>query len=104
MRIRSFQRRSMAVRPWPESAALRLGTVVKPRSISSVPTAPKRPGVYLAILFILWYAVTSAGAITSRDGQLMYDTASALLTNGTIALPTGHHATPYNGHFFSNAI
>lgn len=61
---------------------------------------PRRPprgvGKLIALAFLFFYAVTSAGQTTSLDGGVVMDATRALADRGTLALPLHHHGVPNN--------
>jgi len=59
-------------------------------------------GLLLALALCALYALTSAGGFVSFDGQVMYNTAAAIVDRHTLALPPHHHGMPgVNGGFYS---
>ena len=87
----------MATRRWTYN-------VVHPAPPKAAPTPrpPRRVGALLALAFFAFYALTSAGTLTSRDGGVMYDTAMAIVNRHSLALPPHHHGLPgVGGGFYS---
>ena len=94
---RSTPATRMATRRWPYNA-LRVG----PTQARPAPRPPRRMGGLLALAFFAFYALTSAGTLTSRDGGVMYDTAMAIVNRHSLALPPHHHGLPgVGGGFYS---
>lgn len=76
--------------------------VLRARSSVEAITPPRSIGVWLALVFFALYALTSAGALVSYDGGVMYDTATRIVDAHTLALPPHHHGMPgVNGGFYS---
>ncbi len=58
--------------------------------------APRGVGLLIALAFLFFYGLTSAGETTSLDGGVIMDTTRALVDGGTLALPLHHHGVPNN--------
>src|SRR2546429_325402 len=73
---------------------------IAPAQIIAAP--PRRGGALLALAFFAFYALPSAGPLTSRDGGVMLDTAMAIVNRHSLALPPHHHGLPgVGGGFYS---
>jgi len=66
------------------------------------PTSVVKLGLLVALALGLVYALTSAGRLVSLDGGVMYDTATRIVDQHTLALLPHHHGMPgVGGGYYS---